>query len=293
MLSYTVSDTGQTLLPYLFSVLEGWKRKTVKDRLKSGAISVNDVVVQRHDHELDVGDVVVIGKASRLQEIRKGRFRYQVLFLDEHVIAVDKPSGLLSVPTDTETHRTALQNTIEYLASREGPRRSPLWTVHRLDKKVSGVLLFARSEEVRLAFRGVWPEVVKHYVAIVPGTPDPPQGTIQQPLYEGGDYTVRIATRPGPDVRDATTHYRTLSSHKGKSLLEIRLETGRKHQIRAHLAFIGSPILGDTRYGGRSWGPHGIALHASKIQFPHPVSGKLVKLTSPTPKRITERFPKN
>ena len=184
---------------------------------------------------------------------------------DEHLIAVDKPAGLLSVSTERQRERTALALMRDAL-SRPG-RQARLWPVHRLDRETSGVLLFARSREVCEEVRASWSGAKKTYLAVVEGHPKPAQGAIDQPLWEDRALNVRVGTRQ--ESKEARTRYRTLESARGRALLEVELDTGRRHQIRVHLAWLGHPLLGDERYG--RGGPR-LGLHALRLELPHPRS---------------------
>jgi len=156
-----------------------------------------------------------------------------------------------------------------------GPR---VWPVHRLDRESSGVLLFARTSEARDAVQASWTEAHKLYLALVEGRPDPQQGLIDQPLFEDAALNVRVGTRP--DSKPARTRYKTIESVRGRSLLEVELETGRRHQIRAHLAFIGHPIVGDPRYGSAG---ERMGLHSLRLTVTHPSRNEPVTFEAPVP----------
>ena len=261
------------LLAFLNARLEGWSRKTVKQRLQSGCVRVNGETVARHDHALAAGDVVEIGASARGGPSEPLR----ILHEDRDLIAVAKPAGLLSVGTARETRRHALARLRARLARRRPDVR--LWPVHRIDRDTSGVLLFATSHEMREAVMAGWGEAEKTYLAVVEGRPDPPRGTIDQPLrLDEEEYRVHVGEHP--DARRATTHYETERTAGGRSLLRVRLETGRQHQIRAHLAWLGCPVVGDPRYGtagGR------MGLHAWRLKIVHPATGRKMVFEAPVP----------
>lgn len=197
---------------------------------------------------------------------------------------MDKPAGLLAVATEAERERTVLAQVREALA-RDRKGRGRVWPVHRIDRGTSGLLLVAKSREVREAMQAGWAEVEKVYLAIVEGAPAPPASTIRKRLREGKDLKVYVDER-STEAKDAVTHYRTLEVLGSRALLEVRLETGRKHQIRAHLASLGYPIAGDTRYGAASLQIGRPALHAHRLRFPHPVTGAVIELVSPLPRDL-------
>jgi 23S rRNA pseudouridine1911/1915/1917 synthase len=150
--------------------------------------------------------------------------------------------------------------------------------VHRLDRETSGVLLFARTLATRDALQADWTGVRKVYLAVVEGRPSPPRGLVDQPLRE--DARLRVHAGPHPRAKPARTRYATLRSARGRSLLEVELETGRRHQIRAHLAWLGHPVVGDPRYGSAA--PR-LGLHALRLELTHPGDGRRLVLEAPPP----------
>jgi 23S rRNA pseudouridine1911/1915/1917 synthase len=275
-----VEEPG-ALLPFLVAHLRGWKRSTVKDRLRRGAVLVNGAPFTRHDHPLAAGDEVEVQVAGAVSAPRPAPGGLRVLHLDEALVAVDKPAGLLSVATNNERERTALQRTRDHLRSIHGAGASRLWAAHRLDRETSGVLLFARSFEVKQALRAGWPQVRKRYLAIVHGLLEPEEGVVDRPLVERGDLKVYVDASH-PEARDAVTRFRRVGERADRSRVEIDLETGRKHQIRVHMASLGHPLVGDTRYGGERWRSR-IALHAARLELTHPTTGEPLTIESPPP----------
>lgn len=250
-----------TLLPFLIAQLQGWSRSTVKQRLRSGCVIVNDKQVTRHDHELSAGDQVLVEAAARGASGLQPRL--EILYEDRDLVAINKPAGLLSVrsPKDNEPHALGILR--DQLSRRN--RLVKLWPVHRIDRDTSGVLLFATSREKREAVMKEWGDAKKTYLAIVQGRPEPAAGTIDQPLRLDPDiYQVHVG--PHPDARRAITHFITERSVGRRTLLRVELETGRQHQIRAHLAWLGYPVVGDQRYGsaGARMGLHALRLSISK-----------------------------
>ena len=278
------------LFEFLAGQLKDWNRNTLRQRLRAGCVKVNGEVVVKSTHPVAAGDqleVVALDEGRRPSARKTKGGGPPRLFEDEHLIAIDKPSGLLSVPTDrvgASEERTALSLVRDAL-SRPG-RPVKLWPVHRIDRGTSGVLLLARSREACEEVRADWADAKKTYLAIVEGRPNPAEGTIDQPLFEDRALNVHVGKKPGS--KHAVTHYKTLSTHNDRSLLEIQLETGRRHQIRVHLAWLGHPLLGDERYGqtaGR------LALHATRLQLEHPFNGPYLDLVAPPPPAFTRMHP--
>lgn len=263
------------LLDALAGALPGWKKNTLRERLSLGCVRVNGAVAKRADHALVVGDeVVVLAPGARPEELVSARFG--TLHLDPDLVAIDKPEGLLSVASEREHARSALYLVRAALA---GPGRSgELWPVHRLDRETSGVLLFARTPAARAAVQARWDEARKTYLALVEGAPRAPEGVIDLPLAERRDLDVRVDT--GPDGKPARTRYRTRERRGSRTLLEVELETGRRHQIRVHLAALGCPVVGDERYGTRA---ARLGLHAWRLVVPHPRDGRELALEAPPP----------
>ncbi len=267
--------SNNTLIPFLVAQLQGWSRSSIKQRLKSGCVSVNGKQVTRHDHCLLVGDQVVIEASAR--NTSDVRSRLEVLYEDRDLVAINKPAGLLSVGTgkDTEPHALGL------LRSQMSRRNKPikLWPVHRVDRDTSGVLLFATSHEMREAVMTGWNSAEKTYLAVVDGSPSPTQGTIDQPLrLDPVIYQMHVG--PHPDAKHAVTHFSTERSAGQRSLLRVQLETGRQHQIRAHLAWLGHPVVGDQRYGtaGTRMG-----LHALRLSITKPGTDRLLEFETRAP----------
>jgi 23S rRNA pseudouridine1911/1915/1917 synthase len=263
------------LLDFLRAALPGWRRKTLEQRLRAGCVEVNAEVVKR-PHELRAGDEVALRDAGDARASDPRESGLSILYADEDLVAIDKPAGLLSVPLDGRRGRNALALLRAALSAPGRPAR--LWPVHRLDRESSGVLLFARSGAVRDAVQQSWSQVRKLYLAIVEGRPEPPAGTIEQPLWE--DLQLRVHVGPRAGAKPARTRYSTLRSADGRALLEVELDTGRRHQIRAHLAWLGHPIVGDPRQGtaGTRMG-----LHSKLLALAHPASGAALRFEAPPP----------
>lgn len=196
-----------------------------------------------------------------------------ILHEDKSIIVVDKAPGLLTMGTDREKIKTAYYRLTDYVRKGNPKSRERIYIVHRLDREVSGILLFARSIEDKNILQEQWPHVEKHYLALVQGIPRQPQGTFTSRLVENGVHSVHSTTNP---TRGKLSHtaYKVLAQSKGIALLDINLLTGRKHQIRVHLAENKLPIIGDTKYGPKHTGAKRLALHAKSIAFEHPHTGE-------------------
>jgi 23S rRNA pseudouridine1911/1915/1917 synthase len=202
-----------------------------------------------------------------------------LIYEDRDLLTVDKPSGLLSIATETEREKTAYWILAEYLR-KKGEKRRPA-AVHRLDRDTSGIMIFAKSEQMKKRLMEHWDELVTErcYIALAEGNFAEDAGTINAPLGEdrGGRVVVMQGGKP------AITRWTRLQTGKNYSLLSLELETGRRNQIRAHLAWLGCPVAGDKKYGAKSDPLGRLALHAKTLSFHHPHSGELLRFNSPCP----------
>lgn len=211
----------------------------------------------------------------------------RIIYIDNHLIAVTKPAGLLTQP-DRNTDESLIDQTRQWIKEKYNkPNNIFLGLVHRLDRNVSGVVLFARTSKAasRLSkqFREGTPK--KHYRAIVLGKLKEEQTTLVHYLRKEKSLRATVFPRETPTAKRSELSYEVINSLEKKSLLEVSLSTGRFHQIRAQMAFIGHPILGDVKYGAPEPLPNQeIALYAHKLVFSHPVSNEEITLTAPEPK---------
>jgi 23S rRNA pseudouridine1911/1915/1917 synthase len=266
------------LLSFLFEALHDWAKKKVKQRLQSGSIFVNGVLQTKHDFIVCEGDVVSIGMAQRAgHHTSTQHTKLEIIHQDKDLIAINKPAGLLSVGTTKENKNHALA--LLRLQLTRANKSIKLWPVHRLDRDTSGVLLFATSKELREAVMEKWSSTEKTYLAVVDGTPKQEADTINEPLrLDEKEYRMHVGKHK--DAKTAITHYKVLESKERRSLLEVRIETGRQHQIRAHMSHIGNPIVGDERYGTKGGR---MGLHAMRLAFVHPVSKNNIRLEVDAP----------
>ena len=211
----------------------------------------------------------------------------RIIFIDNHLIAVTKPAGLLTQP-DRNTDESLIDQTRQWIKEKYNkPNNIFLGLVHRLDRNVSGVVLFARTSKAasRLSkqFREGTPK--KHYRAIVLGKLKEEHTTLVHYLRKEKSLRATVFPRETSTAKRSELSYEVINSIENKSLLEVSLSTGRFHQIRAQMAFIGHPIIGDVKYGAPEPLPNQeIALYAHKLVFSHPVSNEEITLTAPEPK---------
>jgi 23S rRNA pseudouridine1911/1915/1917 synthase len=263
-----------TLFDFLLDKLSPASKTRVRKLIKKRAITLNGEVTTLLDQDLVPGQIIEVKRPAPSPP-------FPVLYEDPYMIALEKPFGLLSISTGKEETATFYRAVNQYVQSRSN-RRERIFIVHRLDREASGIMLFAKTPEVKEALQKNWKETEKFYCALVEGHPPEREGTIRSWLKESPD--LRVRSRPeGPEAKYAVTHYRQLKEYPRHTLLSIRLETGRKNQIRVHLSEMGCPVVGDKKYGA-SGDPIGrLALHACSLSFTHPVTRQRMRLESPVP----------
>jgi 23S rRNA pseudouridine1911/1915/1917 synthase len=207
---------------------------------------------------------------------------YTIAFQDEHLLVVDKAPGVVVHPAAGHRENT-LSQLLEPLTGGGDPERAGI--VHRLDRDTSGLMVVARSPQVLRRLQGALAArlIEREYIALVEGRPLSRTGTIEAPI--GRDPRVRTRmTVGGSGAREARTHFTLDRALEGTSLLRLRLDTGRTHQIRVHLRAIGHPVCGDPEYGTAGLlGLERQFLHATRLAFEHPVTGERIEVISPLP----------
>ena len=216
-------------------------------------------------------------QSSREPDRRQSRRRNHlpglfILHEDQDILVVDKAPGLLTIATETDREHTAYRLLTDYVREGCGRSRKRIFIVHRLDRDTSGVLIFAKNETVKRYLQEHWADTRKTYLAVVHGTPIRSEGMIVNYLAENAAHRV-YTTRDPAKGQLAKTAWRVLQANRAFSLLEIDLLTGRKNQIRVHLAEFGYPVVGDHKYGRADDSHKQMALHARSISFTHPVTG--------------------
>jgi len=206
----------------------------------------------------------------------------EILYEDRDILVVDKPAGLLTVGTETNKFKTAAYILTDYVRKGHLKSRNRIFVVHRLDQWTSGVLIFAKTEEVKLHLQDQWKDTEKKYIAVVHGHLAQKEGVITSYLAENKAYVV-YSTTDVTKGKLAHTAYKVLKETKQFSLLEINLLTGRKNQIRVHMADRGHPVVGDRKYGKANDRYSRLALHSKSISFRHPTSGEQMTFESKVP----------
>jgi len=270
------------LLPYLFAAWPEAKRKTVRDWLQRGQVVVNGKPIRQFDHALRPGDTIAIRSEVFAETGTTLDGGLRIVHEDTAVIVIEKPPGMLSIAAEGELHRTAYALLTEHVRRGRPKSRERVWIVHRLDRETSGLMVFARTEAAKRTLQQGWEAVEKKYWAVVEGAPPAVTGVLEAHLDESDSFRVRVVPE-GIGTRLARTRYRAEKSSATCTLLEVTLETGRRHQIRVQLAHAGCPIVGDKRYGATTDPARRVALHACALRFPLPTDGKPLRFVSPLP----------
>ncbi|GGE44924.1 pseudouridine synthase [Pullulanibacillus camelliae] len=276
---------AEELLPFLLQSFNNRSRNSVKSLLTRGQVYVNERAQTQHNYGLKPGDKVMIRWVTTLPK----ETGITVIYEDEDVLIIDKPSGLLTIATDKERERTAYHQLTTYIKNQDARQR--LFIVHRLDKETSGVMMFAKSMRAKERMQNEWRERVtkRTYIALVEGRVSQKQGTITSWLQETKTHRMYSSKKTG-DGQKAITHYKVLRTSGHYSLLEVHLETGRKNQIRVHMQEMGHPIVGDKLYGAKTKAIGRLGLHAAVLAFKHPKTNQIKSFESPVPEVFFKPF---
>jgi 23S rRNA pseudouridine1911/1915/1917 synthase len=279
------AEAGMRLDAALAARGEAATRSEAQRLIDAGAVTVEGERRPK-SHRLVEGQRVEVGELSPEEEPDAGEVPFEVVLEDEELMVVDKPAGVVVHPGAGRRTGTLAQALRGRAAGGPDPGRAGI--VHRLDRDTSGLMLVAKSDAAYAALTAMIRrrEVERRYLALVEGRPDARAGMIDAPL--GRDRARRTAMSTSTDKpRAAVTHFEVLEALPRTTLLDVRLETGRTHQIRAHLAAIGHPVCGDPRYGGSQAGARlGLRrqfLHAAQLMFSHPSTGAQVACESKPP----------
>jgi 23S rRNA pseudouridine1911/1915/1917 synthase len=268
----------------------GLSRRKAQDVIVAGQVDVDSQSVRDPAHHADPLQAVAYNRNRRRE--KTVRLSLRTVHQDAHLVVVDKPPGLLTVPTDAGANDDSVLSRLRADLSRARGSHAYVGALHRLDRGTSGLVAIALSKECHAAGRAAFRDhaFLRRYLALVEGVPRRATGTIDLPIadeYESGKR--HIARDEDEPSRPAVTHYRVQERFPRAALLEVELDTGRQHQIRLHLRALGHPIIGDGVYGTKEKlsGSRPL-LHASKLAFPHPLTGAPIDCESEPPADFTE-----
>ncbi len=275
------------LMKFLIEKFPEKSRTTIKSLLAHKQVTVGDMVTTQFDLPLKRGQMVFLNKQKSDE---KPRFRgLRIVHEDADIIVIDKASGLLSMASETEKTKTAYSILSEYV--KKFDPKNLIFIVHRLDRDTSGLMLFAKSKKVQEILQKDWNDSIieRSYLAVVEGTVEKTEGTIVSWLKEN-KALVMYSSKTPEDGQKAITHYKVMKTGNQFSLLDVKLETGRKNQIRVHMKDMGYPVTGDKKYGSKLNPIGQMGLHARVLAFKHPGNGKVLRFDTPIPGKFLKLF---
>jgi 23S rRNA pseudouridine1911/1915/1917 synthase len=275
-----------TLAEHLRALYPASSKNTLKKLLEHDRVKVNGVIVRIGKTLLQPGDRVEIGEkvfVTRLPE------DLEILYEDEHLLVINKKANLLTIATEKEKEATVYAYLSAYVKAQKPENK--IFVVHRLDKKASGILVFARCEEMKEKLQAQFAthEIDRVYIAIVEGRVNDESGAVKNYLAENRAFKVYV-TDDEQAGKLAITNFRVEKRTAGYTWLEITTQTGRKHQIHVHLAGLGHPIIGDKEYGSKKNPLQRLGLHASRLGFVHPITGKKMSFEVDAPPAFRKMF---
>lgn len=277
-----INDKDIKLIDCLSSNLDGQSNKKIKSYVKYKMVEVDGKIITNANTEIKSGSTVKIYFSKRTIP----EYELDIIYEDKDLIAIDKPAGLLSISNNKEKELTAYRLVSDYL--KKDNKHAKVFVVHRLDQGTSGVLVFAKNQNIQEKLQTNWNDIVKkrEYIAVVEGTMEK-SGTIKSFLTMN-HFQIVHSTNNKEIGNLAITHFKTVKTKNTYSLLEVDIDTGRRNQIRVHMSEKGHPIVGDKKYGSKKNPIGRLALHASKLHFIDPRSGKLLKIEKACPKEIID-----
>lgn len=249
-------------------------KTTIRSWLQEGRVTVDGALVKIASSPVNPKQELDFQPAKRM--LKAGDI--PIVYQDSHIVAVEKPQGLLSVSTNFERKKTVHSYLKAHFSSQK------VYVIHRLDQDTSGVMVFALSEKAyeKLKLTFAAHDLKREYTAIVEGKMPISSGTWDCYLYEDPQYKMHL-THDSEIGERAITHYEVIQANARYSLLKLRLETGKKNQIRVHCQEAGYPVVGDFKYGASSNPIRRLCLHSHLLSFAHPISHKLLSFSSPLP----------
>lgn len=252
-------------------------KNNIKSLLKNECIYVNNNVITKYNYVINSGDIISIGKAITDKDVN-----LKIIYEDNDIIVIDKPTKILTISNDKEKEKTLYREVSNYLKK----ENKKVFVIHRLDYDTSGIIMFAKNQKVQKLYQDNWNNLAKkrEYTAAVEGLTNS-KGHIES--YLKMSKTLQVYSSKNKDGLLAITDYERIKYNNKYSLVKILISTGRRNQIRCHMADIGHPILGDNRYAKKKNDLLGrLALHANRLEIVNPTSNKLMIFTSEIPKEF-------
>lgn len=278
LLTFKVVEPAQ-LIAFIMEKMHGVSRNRAKALISNRVVLVNNTITTHPLAELKPGDVVQLDRSKHKKSFHCKEL--DIVFEDPYLFIIDKHPGLLSMSNNSrqQTVQTVLNRYLE-----KGGGRNTSHLVHRLDRDTSGLMVYAKDVQTQQSLINGWQQLVtdRRYLALVKGEFEQTRGRIQSWLTEDKKF-VTHSSPVDNGGKYAVTHYNVLASSNGYSLVECELETGRKNQIRVHMADLGHPVVGDRKYGSDEDPMRRLGLHAYMLCFTHPVTGKHLRFETPVP----------
>lgn len=274
------------LLDFLLVKYPKLSRNAVKSLLSNHHVSVDGAPVSQYNLQLTKEDTVIV---SKLRISKKTRANLPIIYEDDELIAINKPSGVLSIASDREKARTAYRMVNDYVQQKNKHNR--IYVIHRLDEDTSGVLVFAKNPRIKETLQKNWNDIVKKrgYFAVVEGEMEKAEDTYIDYLKENS-LNLMYVTNDKKNGKKCITNYKVIKYNKKYSLLDINIETGRKNQIRVQLGHHNHHVIGDDKYGEPSNPLKRLGLHAYELAFIHPISQKMMLFKAPMPEEFKKLF---
>ncbi len=287
---YKVTEPAE-LMQFLMTRITGISRTKAKELLSQRMVYVDKVITTQYNAPLRPGQLVQVAKNRHKHDLVSKWVK--IVYEDAFIIVVEKKEGILTNALPGARQQNVKSILDEYV--KRTNKGFAVHTVHRLDRETSGLLLFAKRRDIQQTFTDNWKDIVtdRRYIAVVQGEMEKDNGTVVSWLTDNKMF-VTYSSMSDNGGKRAITNYRTLKRKNGYSLVELKLDTGRKNQIRIHMQDLKHPIVGDFKYGsneeehGDHCDPIGrICLHAFRLQFTHPITGELLKFETPYPTSFT------
>ncbi len=278
LLTFKVAQEA-LLIEFLMEKMHGISRNRAKALISNRVVLVNNAITTHPLTELKAGQVVQVDRSKRKMAFHSNEL--DIVYEDPYLLIIDKHPGLLSMSNNSR------QQTVQSVLNRyleKGGGRNTSHLVHRLDRDTSGLMVYAKDVQTQQSLVRGWQELVtdRRYIALVEGELENPRGVVKSWLTEDKRF-VTHSSHVDNGGKFAVTHYNVLASSNGYSLVECELETGRKNQIRVHMADLGHPVVGDHKYGSDNDPIRRLGLHAYMLCFTHPVTGKHMRFETPVP----------
>lgn len=273
----------------------GISRTSIKDIILKGNVHIGEELATKPNSRVREGENIRFTVETKEPDfIKPEDIKLDILYEDDCIAVINKPSGIVVHPAPGNYEHTLVNAIRHIFTSLSDINLGRPGIVHRLDKETSGLLIIAKDNQSHLELSRQFAEhtIEKEYVAIVKGRIEFDEGIIEAPIARHEYKRKNMSVNFSDKAKDAKTYYRTLKRFKDYSLLSLKPFTGRTHQLRVHLDFIGHPILGDCKYGKNNKFSR-LALHAKRLRFTHPKTGKPVEFVAPIPREFKELLNKS